>query len=420
MKCLVCLQPLRHALLLSLFIASSLFADATFPVPEQLEKNIQFWVQVYSRYSTSEVLIHDRDHLDIVYQVIDLDDYYPENAGLRTKWRKVSEVSNQYEEILDRLCRIDSTEVNSLSDQERYVYNLWLHVDDPQKFRTARYNVRGQKGLREQFRQGIIRSGRYQEKIKEILREHDVPEDLQYLPHVESSFNHKAYSRIGAAGMWQFTRSTGRLYMNVGYTVDERLDPILSSIAAARLLRDNYRALQSWPLAITAYNHGLNGMKRARARHGSDIGTIVDEYRSRIFGFASRNFYAEFLAARKIASNYEFYFGPLELDKPLDVEVFELPDYVTLNTLLKRFELDPKTIAELNPALRPAAIKSQRRIPRGYPLRLPAHIDIDWGSLYTTLDPSEKYNDQIRDKYYTVRMGDNLSDIARRDRKSVV
>lgn len=414
MKFLVCLKSLRHAILLLLFISSQLFADVLFPVPESLEKNIQFWVQVYSRYSTSEVLIHDRNHLDIVYQVIDLNDYYPENASLRTKWRKVSEISNQYERILDRLCQVDSTDLASLSDQERYVYNLWLHIDDANKFRTARYNVRGQKGLREKFRNGVIRSGRFKEKITEILREYDVPEDLQYLPHVESSFNHKAYSRVGAAGMWQFMRSTGRVYMNVGYTVDERLDPILSSIAAARLLRDNYLALQSWPLAITAYNHGLNGMKRAKARHGSDIGKIVSEYQSRIFGFASRNFYAEFLAARKIASNYEFYFGPLELDKPLEYKVFELPDYVTLNTLLRRFDLDVESIAELNPALRPAALKSQRRIPRGYPLRLPSHIKNDWETLYASLDPSEKYNDQIRDKYYTIRMGDNLSDIARR------
>jgi membrane-bound lytic murein transglycosylase D len=77
--------------------------------------------------------------------------------------------------------------------------------------------------------------------------------DLAYLPHVESSFNPKAYSKFGAAGMWQFTRSTGKQYMTVSYAVDERRDPILSSRAAARLLKRNFKKFQNWPMAITAY-----------------------------------------------------------------------------------------------------------------------------------------------------------------------
>ena len=93
-----------------------------------------------------------------------------------------------------------------------------------------------------------------------------VPRELVALPHVESSFNPRAYSHVGAAGLWQFMRSTGRRYMRVDDVVDERMDPHKASVAAARLLGFNYRQIDSWPLAITAYNHGA-GRDVARGAH---------------------------------------------------------------------------------------------------------------------------------------------------------
>ncbi|MEJ2221529.1 MAG: lytic transglycosylase domain-containing protein [Desulfobacterales bacterium] len=155
-------------------------------------------------------------------------------------------------------------------------------------------NLRCQIGQKDPFRQGIIRSGAYLTEMKQIFHDAGLPEDLVYLPHVESSFNPEAYSKFGAAGMWQFTRSTGKSFMTVSYAVDERRDPIISTRAAARLLKRNYKKLRNWPMAITAYNHGVTGMLRAKRRKG-DYETIFKEYRSRIFKFASRNFYSEFL-----------------------------------------------------------------------------------------------------------------------------
>ena len=136
------------------------------------------------------------------------------------------------------------------------------------------------------------------------------------LPLVESSFENRALSNAGAAGIWQFTRGTGRLYLNVNRKVDERLDPAKAARAAARLLHDNYGALGSWPLAITAYNHGRAGMMRAQSEAGSEITKIIDTYRGPLFGYASMNFYSEFLAAVDVYNNYEQYFGQLTLDKP--------------------------------------------------------------------------------------------------------
>src|SRR5205823_3111101 len=142
-----------------------------------------------------------------------------------------------------------------------------------------RDNVHTQVGIKERFRQGIIRSGRYAEVFQEIFEKQGVPAEIALLPLVESSFENRARSNAGAAGIWQFTRGTGRLYLNVNRKLDERLDPARATRAAARLLHDNYNALGSWPLAITAYNHGRAGMLRAQSEAGPEIANIIEQYR---------------------------------------------------------------------------------------------------------------------------------------------
>src|SRR5262249_10774421 len=147
-----------------------------------------------------------------------------------------------------------------------------------------------------------------------------LPLEIALLPLVESSFENRALSSAGAAGIWQFTRGTGRLYLRISKKGDERLDPPKATRAAARLLSENYRALGSWPLAITAYNHGRAGMQHAQDAHGSDINTIINQYESPMFGYASMNFYCEFLAAVEVYQNHQQYFGELVLDTPSTVK----------------------------------------------------------------------------------------------------
>src|SRR5262249_12837494 len=162
---------------------------------------------------------------------------------------------------------------------------------------------------KERFREGVIRSGRYLEDFHQVFENEGAPADLALLPLVESSFENRALSNAGAAGIWQFTRSTGRLYLSVNRKIDERLDAMKATRAAARLLLANYNALGSWPLAITAYNHGRGGMLRAQSEVGSsDITKVITDYRGPLFGYASMNFYTEFLAAVEVYRSYEQYF----------------------------------------------------------------------------------------------------------------
>jgi membrane-bound lytic murein transglycosylase D len=168
-------------------------------------------------------------------------------------------------------------------------------------------------------------------------------------------------------------RSTGRRFMRIDRTVDDRMDPFRATESAAQLLAYNYRILGTWPLALTAYNHGVAGMRRAVDTLGTtDIVTIVRTYQSRTFGFASRNFYVSFLAALKIERDPEKYFGRIVPTKEASFREVRMPAYVDVRSLERALDLDSETLRELNPALRPAVWRGRLAVPRGYELRLPS------------------------------------------------
>ncbi len=309
----------------------------------------------------------------------------------------------------------------NLDNEEQRIWKLFGENRDRSRLQRAIENVRFQLGQKDRFLQGIERSGRYLAKIKEIFSYYRLPLELTYLPNVESSFNYQAYSKFGAAGIWQFTRSTGALYLRINSAVDERLDPIQSTAAAARLLQYNYNQIQSWPLGITAYNHGLGGMKRAVRELGTtDIATIIERYQGRGFGFASKNFFAEFLAAKEVFSNRSLYFNTIKMEAPLSYSIFTLPDFVYLATLQRKFNFDTELIKKYNPALRSPVLSGQQRIPRGFDLKLPAEtgqlVEREYQAELTNRDrfPVQKTIDVVR-----VKRGDSLLSIAAQFRTTV-
>ncbi len=395
-------------------------ASATFPgefetdefdftVPAALESRVNFWKKVYTQYSTQHAIIHDQDNLDIIYDVVYLGDRV---LSSRARHRKLKPHVRKYKKILRKLARIKNR-VNLTPEEERILHMV------QKNFIKASRNIRSQLGQRDRFEEGLRKSGLYMKEIKRIFREVGVPEQLAVLPHVESSFQLRAYSSAGAAGIWQFTRSTGRLYMNVGYEVDERRDPIVAAYAAAKLLKYNYKQLQSWPLAITAYNHGVNGMKRAKRRHGDDIVKIIDNYRSRRFGFASKNFFSEFMAALEVSKYPHQYFPGIVMHEPFEFLEISIDDYVHISTLEKYFEMNREQIAEYNPSLRRPVISGKKRIPRNYGFKVPVGRDLNLNELYASIPENLKFDKQVRVRWYTVRRGDTLSTIARRHRTSV-
>jgi len=404
------MTSLLRILLIALLAASAASAaPRDFPRPAALEPDIEFWKRIYSEVGTDAGLLHDSRDLSIVYEVVKI----PTGLSNRSRERHTEKRRKHYRKILLSLAK---GKRSSLSREEKRVLGLFEDGVSNSQLRQSAGRLRFQLGQANKFRAGVIRSGAYKPHILEILDGLGLPLEISNLPHVESSYTPTVYSRVGAAGLWQFTRSTGRRFMRVDHVVDERLDPYRASLAAARLLEQNRRVTGSWPLAITAYNHGASGMRRAARKLGSkDIVKIVRKYRSRTFGFASRNFYVEFLAANAVASNAEYYFGPLVLDQPIAFETIALPFFASPNQLSKAIGVELDTLRQANPSLRPTVWRGAKYVPKGFKFQVPrASLPKPLRESLASVPRKHQHARQTRDTKYIVRRGDTLSTIARR------
>lgn len=403
----------RLSIAFLLLFALPLMAE-TLPRPAGLEPDIGFWRSVFTDINTNQAFVHDNRNLGVIYETVDI----PKGASAG-KRRKISATTRKkYQRILAALA--DGKRQGLTSDQKR-VLALWPDDVTNSELRRAAGRVRFQQGLADRFFEGLIRSGQWRDHILTNLENAGVPAALVSLPHVESSYNPVARSFVGAAGLWQFTRSTGRRYMQIDHVVDERRDPFLSSVAAASLLQYNYSILKSWPLAITAYNHGVAGMRRAVKRLGTDdIEVILRKYDGRTFGFASRNFYVAFLAANEVDQNVEKYFAPVTQLRPRSDSVVILPDYMAVDTLENAFGVSRATLKQYNPALLSPVWSGTKHVPRGYELRLP---DAGQGSepkvILAGIPADLRFAAQTPDLHHKVERGESLSLIAARYGTSV-
>ncbi|MFN2382807.1 MAG: transglycosylase SLT domain-containing protein [Gemmatimonadota bacterium] len=400
--------------------------SGTFAVPRGLESSVDFWKKVYSSWSEDEVVFHDRDDLAVVYYKFrqkksTTPSQYAANEATQeqiiAKYRRI---------LLDLAAR--NPDPRTLDDEYEDVYEAFHGTGSPARWSEAADRIRVQRGLKERFLQGLMHAGQYREHILRIFREEGVPAEIAWLPMVESSFNVEARSSVGAAGIWQFMPATGRLYMRVDGTVDERLDPILAARSAARLLKHDYQGLGSWPLALTAYNHGYNGMRRAVREVGTnDYMTIRRRYTGPLFGFASKNFYAEFLAALEISENPDRFFGVHRPFQTLEFDTTTMPTQMALRDIATAIQVDAQRLWKLNPSLTDAVWRGQRNVPAGFRLRVPPGYGRE-APLQLAAASAGRSGNRVRTvepvaggetRYYTVQRGDTLSSIAARHNVSV-
>jgi membrane-bound lytic murein transglycosylase D len=398
------------ALLLAPFIcctpARAETSDA-FAYPPELEPDVRFWIRVYTEVTTEQGLLHDDWYLGLVYEVLRFD---PSDSP-RQRERIVEQAKARYAALLRRFAEGDT---ENLTPHERRILHDFGDKITPAGYREAIERIRFQLGQADRFHEGLIRAQAYEASISRVLADRGVPPEIGALPHVESSFNPAAYSRVGAVGLWQFMPGTARRYMRVDGIVDQRLDPYSATEAAANLMLYNYRLLGSWPLAVTAYNHGPGGLRRAQDELGtSNIAVIVKRYQGATFGFASRNFYVAFLAALEVDRNAEKYFGPLTHLPETQSTVVTLPDYVAVDALARAFKADLGALRVLNPALRPPVWNKTRLVPRGYELRIPGSPPpADITAAWARLAPAERFVAQRNDGTHRARRGETLAGIA--------
>lgn len=394
------------------------YDPTAFAASPELKKRVQFWVDVYSKYPSSQGVLHDRLDLSIVYEVLDFSSIVSNTTLNFYQVEKAKElaVKRKREEILERLSRIKSYKTSEgLSGDELRYWKMFPEErrQEIMKVAASKEAIRFQLGQKDYFQKGIYYSGRYLRQMENIFRNEGVPVELTRLPFVESSFNIFARSKVGASGIWQFMRNTGKSYMKVNVHVDERNDPLIASRAAARLLRSNYKVLNSWPLAITAYNHGPSGMKRLVSEYKTDkIHELIERVEGGRFGFASKNFYACFLAAVEVESHANINFGKPEVAAELPFENFVLPKSANYRVLLKLFDSDLIKTELLNPQFTTLVKRGRLPMPKGSKIRIPPRQTEKFMSLLQSNNKEFQFEAKGKSSAYQVTIGDSLFSIA--------
>jgi membrane-bound lytic murein transglycosylase D len=379
-----------------------------FPLPEALSPAVHFWVRVFTEVDSASGFVHDRRKLDVIYETL----YLNPDAPPRRQNKAIEKALGEYRKALLALA---SGKRDMLSSFEARAQRAWGQQASAEDLEQAAEHLRFQRGQSDRILKGLVRYDRWKGTIQAILRRQGLPVDLAALPLVESSYNPRAVSKAGAVGLWQFMPVTARRYLRVDGRIDERLDPMKSSEAAALLLKQNYAVLNTWPLAITAYNHGIAGVRRAVRETGTDdLGEIAKRYETERFGFASRNFYAAFLAAVDVSRHPMRYFRTYRQDARDRIGLVT-PAFLPVDVLVEGFGIEKERLRSLNPALHHDVWNGERFVPKGSELNLPATFVQSWAQeQLALLGEHFGFSAQRPSPYYEVRRGDSLSEIAER------
>ena len=364
----------------AILIESDYFSDdLLFPTPEPVRQQVAFWEVIFQKYPSTTVLIHDSHDLTKVIDIIDFKRLKNgRKATKRQRDRMARGYLKRYRKALRNLKKHKHKAIK-YGDIERRLFHAYNKSSDGlSRLLSGSVTLRAQAGLADTFIEAAKRARRYLPEMERIFASYGLPKKLTRLVFVESMFRSDAVSKVGASGMWQFMPATAKKFLYISRLVDERNSPFKATRAAAQLLSENFRELRSWPLAVTAYNHGREGMKRAsRALNTQDMGEIIENYSSRTFGFASRNFYGELLAAANTYQHLLAHNPALFTIKPLDVQSVILTKPISVASLLDAASLPEKELRYLNPCITDRAFKrpSKSNLPEFFEIFVPSEIE---------------------------------------------
>ncbi|MCX8033793.1 MAG: transglycosylase SLT domain-containing protein [Thermodesulfovibrio sp.] len=265
--------------------------------------------------------------------------------------------------------------------------------------------------IKEKFSIWLSRSTKYIEIMKDILIEKGLPEDLVYLPLIESGFNVNARSPAKAVGPWQFIESTAKRYgLVINWWVDERKDPIKSTEAAARYLSDLYRMFGDWSLALAAYNAGEGRVYRAVNRYGeNDYWNLLN---TRYLPRETKDYVPKFIAAITIAKQPEFFgFDNLKEHQPINYDEVIIPSPTDIDIIANCAETNVDVIKELNPELKrwatPLNIKE-------YKIRIPYEKKEKFFENFEKIPVEKRFSYDT----YIIKKGDTVNKIAKNTKLS--
>ena len=304
-----------------------------------------------------------------------------------------------------RYAHVFASSANPGDAEPRPLYDEIAVILNPAVERNVEYF---RTDIRDRIQRALDRFYPYEPLIERIFAEFGLPHDLVYLSLVESGFNPLAYSRARASGPWQFMKSTGRMYgLKVNWYVDERRDPMKSTVAAAHHLRDLYDQFGSWPLALAAYNAGAGKISRAIQKTGTrDFWRIA---RTRSIRRETREYVPKFMATTIIATNPDHFGFRVSSQAVHQYEEVHFNKSVHLRSLAKEAGIPFEELRRLNPELRRSVIPPDKG---GYDVKVPVGMGFSVERIRSRLEPWVPPRPQFT--WYRVRRGDSLSVIAHR------
>ncbi len=296
--------------------------EKEFKVPSRLQSRVLFWSQIYGRFSSAAQILHDRRDPGVTLGVLD---FSPLHAQRMSPFKRDHEIARMRKEIVTEIKRrlIAAWNGRTLAvstAEEMLDWRKWLHASgirtDAQLFLLLA-NLRTQSGQRDKFEEALGRSSLLLPEMEKVFREKGLPVGLARIPFVESSFNTRAHSKVGALGIWQFTRRTAKAYIDPKNRKSWS-DPMLQTLAAAKWLKRYRKALPDWGSTITSYNSGTGRVgkmvKQNSVRDAEQLLHLEDEKQK--LGFAGVNFYSEVLAANLVEAYKTRIFIPGALPEP--------------------------------------------------------------------------------------------------------
>ena len=323
--------------------------------------------------------------------------------------------TSRFSDALDAPAETAQTAHPGTSGETGELYNVPIVMDSSVQGHIRYFNT----SIRNRFEQWLLRLSRYRPLVETIFAEFHLPSDLVYLSLVESGFNPYAYSRAKATGPWQFMKGTAKVYgLRVDAYVDERRDPIKSTVAAARYLRDLYDLFGAWPLAMAAYNAGEG--KVMRALHKAQAESFTDISKTRLIRRETKEYVPRFMAATIIAKNPDRYGFPQEASAPHQFEEVVVTRPLHFHAIANATGVPYSELRLLNPELRRDATPPGDE---AYLLKVPVGTK---GKVEQLLDrvptykfpplPKSQLASTGSSRWYKVRVGDTLEKVSRRFR----
>lgn len=295
------------------------------------------------------------------------------------------------------------------------LYNVPIVMDSSVQGHIRYFNT----AIRNRFEQWLFRLSRYRPLVETIFAEFHLPSDLVYLSLVESGFNPYAYSRAKATGPWQFMKGTAKVYgLRVDAYVDERRDPIKSTVAAARYLRDLYDLFGAWPLAMAAYNAGEGKVMRALQKAQAE--SFTDISKTRLIRRETKEYVPRFMAATIIAKNPDRYGFPQEPSAPHQFEEVVVTRPLHFHAIANATGVPYSELRLLNPELRrdatpPGDETYLLKVPVGTKAKVEQLLDRVPTYKFPAL-PKSQLASAGSSRWYKVRVGDTLEKLSRRFR----